>query len=165
MNIFRNPTAPVVEALLASASLPASDLTPAHLADFFGCGPGRAPAGVVGIEVYGTVALLRSLAVAKASRGRGCGTALVAAAEHEALARGVQKLYLLTTTAERFFERLGYAHLPRDVAPAAIRRTREFAELCPSSSALMAKSLAAGASPRATTARSRARPSPRRSSR
>jgi amino-acid N-acetyltransferase len=143
MNIFRNPAAPAVEALLASASLPSSDLTPAHLADFFGCGPENSPAGIVGIEVHGSVALLRSLAVTEKSRGRGCGKALVAAAEREARARRVRTLYLLTTTAERFFERLGYAGLPREAAPAAIRRTREFAELCPSSSTLMAKSLTA----------------------
>ena len=85
MNIFRNPTAPVVEALLASASLPASDLTPAHLADFFGCGPEHSPAGIVGIEVHGQVALLRSLAVTDKSRGRGCGRALVAAALMQAV--------------------------------------------------------------------------------
>jgi hypothetical protein len=37
--------------------------------------------------------------------------------------------------------RLGYVRAAREDAPEAIRREREFAELCPSSSALMVKDL------------------------
>ena len=51
--------------------------------------------------------------------------------------------YLLTNTAERFFERLGYRRTDRENAPEAIRRTQEFSGLCPSSSALMVKALPA----------------------
>jgi amino-acid N-acetyltransferase len=141
MNIYRNPPEPQVEQLLATCNLPASDLSPEHLEHFFACGVAGAPKGVVGLELYGQVALLRSLAVAADCRGMGCGKALVAKAESYARSGGVTELYLLTTTAERFFERLGYTRAARESAPGEIRRTQEFSDLCPSSAAFMVKRL------------------------
>jgi N-acetylglutamate synthase-like GNAT family acetyltransferase len=38
----------------------------------------------------------------------------------------VRKVYLLTTTAEEFFEYLGCRRDPRELAPAAISLTKEF---------------------------------------
>jgi amino-acid N-acetyltransferase len=55
--------------------------------------------------------------------------------------QGAREIYLLTTTAERFFERLGYARVQREAAPVAIQQTQEFSTLCSSSSALMVKRL------------------------
>jgi amino-acid N-acetyltransferase len=141
MNIYRNPSGPQVGQLLRACNLPASDLSPAHLEHFFACGVAAAPQGVVGLELYGQVALLRSLAVAADCRGTGCGTALVAQAESYARSASVMQLYLLTTTAERFFERLGYVRAARESAPEEIRRTQEFSSLCPSSAAFMMKRL------------------------
>jgi len=141
MEIYRHPRAPQVEQLLAACDLPASDLSPGQLEHFFACGAADAPRGVVGVELYGQVALLRSLAVAADCRGTGCGKALVAEAERYARLRGVTRLYLLTTTAGRFFERLGYAPAARESAPDDIRRTPEFSILCPSTAAFMVKRL------------------------
>ena len=90
---------------------------------------------MVGLELYGEVALLRSLAVASSRRGTGVGSGLVAHAERHARDQGVQSLYLLTTTAEQFFLRRGYARIPRDEAPTAIKGTKEFSGICPVSSA------------------------------
>ena len=141
MKIRRGPSEPEVRKLLAEAELPASDLSPELLEHFFACGPADAPEGVVGLEIYGSVALLRSLAVVAERRGTGCGKALVAEIERHARSEDVTELYLLTTTAERFFARLGYGRLAREEAPEAIRRTQEFTSLCPSSSAFMVKVL------------------------
>jgi len=146
MNIYRQPPESEVRRLLAESDLPTSDLTLEHLSHFFGCGSTQKPQGVVGLEIYGSVALLRSLAVAEKKRRRGCGKALVAEAERYAQACGVERLYLLTTTAEKFFERLGYKHAVREAAPEPIRRTHEFSGLCPSSSAFMVKELPANPS-------------------
>ena len=143
MNVFPKPPASAVARLLTEAGLPSSDLTAAHLENFFGCGPTSAPDGVVGVELYESVALLRSLAVSAKCRGRGCGTALVARAERLAQSQGAKDVYLLTNTAERFFERLGYARVQREAAPVAIQRTQEFSTLCSSSSTLMVKRLPA----------------------
>ncbi len=127
--------------LLQAAALPSADLTHAHLEHFFGCGDEGAPQGVVGVELHGENALLRSLAVGENARGRGCGKALVDRAERYALERGARRMFLLTTTAERFFERIGYARIARDRVPETIRATQEFAALCPDSAAVMAKDL------------------------
>jgi amino-acid N-acetyltransferase len=141
MNTYRKPLEVRVSDLLAECELPTSDLSPRHFEHFFACGPLEAPAGVVGLELYDTVALLRSLAVSAKSRGNGYGKELVAQAERYAQSQGVREIYLLTTTAEEFFERLGYKRTNRESAPSAIRRTEEFSALCPSTSAFMVKTL------------------------
>ena len=55
--------------------------------------------------------------------------------------RGLRDAYLLTTTARRFFTRQGFAEIARERAPAAIRATREFAELCPANASVMHRAL------------------------
>lgn len=140
--IVTNPEGAAVERLLREAGLPASDITTAKLSHFFACRSDRELFAVVGLEVYGSVALLRSLSVAPSHRSRGVGAALVAHAEAAAGERGVTHLYLLTTTADSFFARLGYNAVPRAAAPHAIRETAEFTSLCPASSTLMMKQIA-----------------------
>jgi amino-acid N-acetyltransferase len=75
------------------------------------------------------------------ARTSGIGAALVAHVESHAWQQGVRSIYLLTTTAERFFEHVGYRRVERDEAPSSIRSTREFASICPASSAFMTKQL------------------------
>lgn len=132
---------PEVRALLSANQLPASDLHDGATVRLFGCVSDLHPRGVVGLEIHGEVALLRSLAVADAQRGGGLGAALVAHAERYAAGQGVATVYLLTTTAADFFLRLGYRHVPREDAPAAIAGTTQFSGLCPASSAFMAKAV------------------------
>jgi amino-acid N-acetyltransferase len=127
--------------LLAAAQLPTEDLTAGHCEHLFFTGSPRAPTGLVGLELFGSVALLRSLVVAPDRRGTGEGAALLKHAEDQARAQGVRTLYLLTTTAESFFAKHGYQRAARESAPAAIRGTREFAGICPASSAFMMRQL------------------------
>ena len=141
MDIFTNPDESAVKQLLSESGLPVADITAQHLQHFFGCGSGLELEGLVGLELYGEAALLRSLAVASSRRGSGVGSGLVAHAELHAREQGVQSLYLLTTTAEKFFLRRGYARIPRENAPAAIKTTSEFSGICPTSSAFMVKYL------------------------
>ena len=133
---------PAIRALLAASGLPEGDLTPAHLSSFWTLRDTAGLAGIVGLEPRGRTGLLRSLAVRADARNRGLGAALLAHAESQARALGVDTIYLLTTTAERFFAGHGYAIAPRDAAPPEIRSTAEFAELCPSSSVCMTKRIA-----------------------
>jgi amino-acid N-acetyltransferase len=128
-------------ALLQAQGLPVSDISAEHLEHFFFIGSGGSPTGLVGLELYGTDALLRSLVVAENSRGKGLGSALINHAEQYAASKGVRSIYLLTTTAEAFFKRLGYERIERSHAPTSIQQTREFAHLCPASSAFMLKSI------------------------
>lgn len=130
-----------VEALLSANHLPTSDLKGGARVMLFGCVTDARLRGVVGLEIHGQVALLRSLAVPASERSSGLGAALVAHAEQFAARQGVEAIYLLTTSAAGYFERRGYSHVPRQAAPQAIANTSQFSDLCPSSSAFMAKSL------------------------
>ena len=128
-------------ALLQAQGLPVSDITDEHLEHFFFIGSAGSPTGLVGLEIYGTDALLRSLVVGDNARRKGLGSELVQHAEQYAASKSVRSIYLLTTTAEAFFKRLGYERIDRSQAPPSIERTREFASLCPASSAFMVKCL------------------------
>ena len=136
----RPPLASAV-ALLRAAELPIEDLTEPHLEHFFMVGSPESPGGVVGLELFGRHALLRSLVVDPRVRATGIGSRLVEHAEAHARAHGAESIYLLTTTAEGFFGARGYARTERSTAPESIRGTREFESLCPASSAFMVKHL------------------------
>jgi amino-acid N-acetyltransferase len=90
-----------------------------------------------GLEAHGPDALLRSVAVAGAHRGRGLGTAIFDQLWQRAIAVGYDGVYLLTTTAEDYFACLGFDRIDRAEAPSAIRRSAEFRDLCPASAVLM----------------------------
>jgi amino-acid N-acetyltransferase len=141
MDDFVQPSEAGVKRLLNESQLISSDLTPEHLRHFFGLGTKEEPDGVVGLELFDTVALLRSLAVISSRRGVGLGSKLIAHAEDYARNLGIKSLYLLTNTAESFFKHRGYKCTGRDDAPSAIRETKEFSEICPVSSAFMVKHL------------------------
>lgn len=126
-------------ALLQAQGLPVSDITDEHLEHFFFVGSDGSPTGLVGLELYGTEALLRSLVVVEDARCQGLGSTLMDHAEQYAASKSVRSIYLLTTTAEAFFNRLGYERIERSQAPPSIERTPEFAGLCPASSAFMTK--------------------------
>jgi amino-acid N-acetyltransferase len=128
-------------ALLQAHGLPVSDITAGHLEHFFFAGSDGAPTGLVGLELYDTDSLLRSLVVGENARSKGLGSALIKHAEQYAASKSVRSIYLLTTTAEAFFRRLGYERTDRSQAPSSIKQTHEFASLCPASSAFLVKSL------------------------
>ncbi len=130
-----------VARLLQANQLPTEDLPDNPDAVLFGCLRDGALAGVVGLELYRSSALLRSLAVDSSQRGQGLGFALLQYAEQAAAAKGVRNLYLLTTTAERYFKRRGYEAADRASTPPDIQGTRQFAGLCSASSAFMVKAL------------------------
>lgn len=145
-----NARAPVVEsvlpgpemrALLAGAGLPLADLSWAMR--FLGIREAGRLAACVGLEPYGEVALLRSLAVAPDLRGKGLGRALLRQAEEEAAAAGIDTLYLLTATAAGFFKAQHYVPAERALAPPAIRSTAQFSGLCPASASFLCKRLSA----------------------
>jgi amino-acid N-acetyltransferase len=132
---------PAIVRLLTAAALPHDDLTPDHLRHFLVLRDGDGIAGVVGMEVADDAGLLRSLAVSEGRRGGGVAGRLVDALEARAASAGIRALYLLTTTAEGFFARRGYARADRAAVPDAIAATPEFRGICPASAACMAKAL------------------------
>ena len=131
-----------IVALLGAAGLPVEDLDAAMLDAFIVATEGEACVGVVGLEIHEPNALLRSLAVERGHRSRGLGARLVHAIETEARARGVTALYLLTTTARTFFERVGYTAHDRAAVPPSITATTEFSSLCPATADCLWRDLA-----------------------
>jgi N-acetylglutamate synthase-like GNAT family acetyltransferase len=126
---------------LDAAGLPAIDLLEPDRR-FFRFEDDAGVVGFGGLEGVGADRLLRSLVVMPDRRGRGSGSAILAAVEHAAADDGVARLYLLTTTAEPFFGRHGYHAIERADAPAAIAASAEFRSLCPASAAFLFKRIA-----------------------
>ncbi|WXG44551.1 MAG: arsenic resistance N-acetyltransferase ArsN2 [Promethearchaeati archaeon SRVP18_Atabeyarchaeia-1] len=127
---------PMIKELLKSSNLPFEDISQKAGSMFVAYAHSKV-IGIGGLEVYGNVGLLRSVVVEESIRGKGYGKALVHELTENAELVGVKELYLLTTSAERFFAQLGFHKVKRNRAPAPIRDTTEFKELCPVTSALM----------------------------
>jgi N-acetylglutamate synthase-like GNAT family acetyltransferase len=116
------------------------------LEDHFGAGYVVAevvgdPVGVGGVEVYSGDGLLRSVAVIPEWRGRAVGRAVVEDRVAWSRARGLGALYLLTETAPGFFERLGFERVGREAFPEAVRKSKEFSEVCPDTAVAMRRVL------------------------
>jgi arsenate reductase len=128
-------------ALLDEASLPTQDLGNARPVHFWVAERDGRIDGAGGLEQYGDAGLLRSLVVSHSARGTGLGIALVETLEQAAATMGISQLVLLTRTARSFFEHRGYAVIPRETAPDAVRTSAEFRVFCPAPAVCMTKSL------------------------
>ncbi|MET3135396.1 N-acetylglutamate synthase-like GNAT family acetyltransferase/DNA-binding MarR family transcriptional regulator [Oxalobacteraceae bacterium GrIS 1.11] len=127
---------PAIKRMLLAEGLPL-DGAQEHLTRFT---VGEASGQLVcagGLEVYGADALLRSVVVDTESRGKGWGKQLLIQLTEQAAGLGVTKLYLLTTTAEAYFSRLGYGAVSRSRIPEQLKRSREFQGACPASATVM----------------------------
>jgi N-acetylglutamate synthase-like GNAT family acetyltransferase len=130
-----------VAAALRKAGLPADDVA----------SPGRlfwrfetvdlTPVGFGGLEIHDGDALLRSVVTLPPVRGRGIARAIIAALEAEARIADCRAIWLLTTSATRLFDQLGYATCKVAIVPQPIRETPEFAALAGTSATVMMKRL------------------------
>jgi amino-acid N-acetyltransferase len=93
--------------------------------------------GVAALEIYPDGGLLRSVAVDLDVRGQGLGQRLASAALDLARMLDLPAVYLLTTTAERFFPTLGFREISRAEVPTGVQQSIEFRSTCPSSAILM----------------------------
>jgi amino-acid N-acetyltransferase len=130
-----------IKELLVNCDLPYTDITTQYLRHYLTVWDDAQLVGVVGLEMLGNQALLRSLAVHPAKRGRGYASRLVREIEVYACEQNIKALYLLTVTAEGFFVQRGYRKIEREAVPAAVAATIEFQRLCPDSAVCMAKEL------------------------
>jgi amino-acid N-acetyltransferase len=128
-----------IKALLSSCRLPTDDIR--HDGIFVVARAGAQVCGTAGIERFGASALLRSVAVQPAWRGRGIAHALCDEILRRASAMQVRRVFLLTTDAQRFFHGIGFAVVDRASLPPEIRATAQFRELCPQTAAAMARDL------------------------
>ena len=127
-----------VAALLEAAALPADGLDEQFGEPYaVAVAEGRI-VGAAGVEVYGDAGLLRSVAVDPAWQGHGLGRRLTEERLRWAVGRGLDAVYLLTTSAAEYFPRLGFAPIAREEVPAAVRESLQFAGVCPSTAAVLA---------------------------
>jgi amino-acid N-acetyltransferase len=134
---------PAIERLLVASGLP-TDGVADELAGFVVAESEQDNriVGVVGLELCcREYALLRSTAVEPEWRGSGLGRRLVTHAIAEAESRGIKALYLLTTTAERYFPSFGFVKTSRERVPDEVKQSVEFREACPASATVMALDL------------------------
>lgn len=131
---------PAIERLLTDAQLPLDGVAEA-VPTFVVAEETGQLVGAAGLELCGSDALLRSVVVAPKSQSRGVGRALVTRIIAEAEARQLHALYLLTTTAERYFPAFGFERIARDAVPDPVRATDEFQTACPASATVMRRTL------------------------
>ena len=134
-----------IEALLKVNHLPL-DGAKAHLSSFVVATMGGRLVGCAGSEVYDNLALVRSLAVAPDFQHQGLGGALLAGLLDASEGRGINRVYLLTTSAGGFFRRFGFIEFRIEDAPPALHASTQFQGACPASAAFMGR-LLAGAVP------------------
>jgi amino-acid N-acetyltransferase len=127
---------PHLTTLLTQAGLPIDGLADHRDATLVAL-DGNTVIGSVALEVYGRVALLRSLAVAPDRQGQGIGAQLFDAALAMAQARGIHTLYLLTETAAPYFERRRFVPITRAEVDPAVTASVEFTDACPASAQAM----------------------------
>jgi amino-acid N-acetyltransferase len=129
---------PRIRGLLEARHLPIEGAE-THLTEFVVATSetGGAVLGVAGLERYGEVGLLRSIAVVEDLAGKGLGTALVRALLERARGGGVRDVFLLTTTAPDWFPRFGFTVARREELPEVLNASEELRGACPSSAVAM----------------------------
>ena len=125
-----------VLALLRTCQLPI-DGVEENLVGFLVARENETLVGTIGLERYGDVGLLRSLAVASSGRGHGLGGRLVKMLLGYAKERGVSTIYLLTETAEAFFPRFGFERMSREELDPALEASKELQGACPKTAVAM----------------------------
>ena len=136
-----------VEALLRANKLPTEGARQ-HLPTYLLAVTNGKVVGCAGAEVYGDIALLRSVAVAPGLQGRGIGQLLVERLLLEASRQRIRRLYLLTVTAPEYFARYGFKRGKIGEAPDALKASAELQGACPACAAFMSLTLTETKSPR-----------------
>jgi amino-acid N-acetyltransferase len=129
-----------INALLAENELPVEGVADA-VNDFIVAEVGDKLIGVIGLELYGRSGLLRSAVVSTARRGQGIGRALAGELLSKARSGNLESLYLLTTTAEAYFESFGFVVVDRSSVPAELNASAELRGACPDTATVMRLSL------------------------
>lgn len=127
--------------LLQKENLPAEDL-PLDLSNFFTAIEENTIIGLIGLEPYGENGLLRSMVVSPNYRNQQIAERLVKMLEEQAINSGINTIYLLTETADKYFSRKGYKTIVREEVPTELKASSEFSHVCPVSAIVMKKELA-----------------------
>jgi amino-acid N-acetyltransferase len=143
-----NADLPAVESLLSMSNLPTEGVRE-NFSGFLVAETDGEIAGAIGLEEFGAVALLRSAVVSPQHRGSGIGRRLLERLLEGAEEAGIDELYLLTTTAEKYFPRFGFTHTTRSAVPEAVKASAEFHGACPDTAVVMTRRVGAAGRARA----------------
>jgi amino-acid N-acetyltransferase len=135
---------PAVEDLLSASDLPLDGVRD-NFSTFVVAEEDGQITGAIGLERFGSTALLRSAVVSPQHRGSGVGKRLVEQLLASAEEAGIDELYLLTTTAEDYFPRFGFTRTTRSAVPDAIKASAEFQGACPDTAVVMTRRVGAAA--------------------
>ena len=127
---------PAILELLSLNHLPHAGV-PDHLERFVLEFMGQQLIGCAGLELHGSAALLRSVAVSANQRSSGLAARLVNAQLEAARGFDATSISLLTTTAEAYFPRFGFAVVPRSKLPTELQNSLELRGACPDSAVAM----------------------------
>ena len=130
-----------IENLLEKCNLPVNDIME-NIDNFIVSELENKIVGVGGYETHGEIALIRSIAVDQAYRGKSIGVNIYHLLEKKIKHIGIKEVYLLTETATDYFKTLGFTIKERTSIPAVVTQTKQFKELCPSTAIVMFNKIA-----------------------
>jgi len=132
---------PEINQLLKAADLPLVD--PEEFTNYFykSTDQENKVNSAIGLEIYENYGLLRSMVVDPNYRNKGIAGILIDQVVKSATDIGLHEIYLLTSTAEKYFLKKGFEVKNREHCPAEIKGSKEYSSICPSSSSLMSKKI------------------------
>jgi amino-acid N-acetyltransferase len=125
----------VIQSLLEANNLPVSDLN--DDITFFVEKANDSIIATGGIESAGNDAIIRSIAVDDAYKGKGFGSKITRQLLNYAKETGMKDIYLLTTTAENYFPRYGFKKIDRQEVPMDVKNSSQYKDVCPDSAVVM----------------------------
>ena len=126
--------------LIERAELPDAGVQD-HLSTFLVAEDEDGLLGTAGLEVYERVGLLRSVAVDTDIRGKGLGARLVESILELAREKDLEAVYLLTTTADKYFPKFGFETIRREEIDPRLNSSEELRGACPQTAICMKLSL------------------------
>jgi len=135
--VDQNQSLNEVLSLLKSSKLPYQDIELANSLFISYSDENGKIIGSGGLEFYSSYALLRSVAVDEAQRGKAFGKEIVKDLVDRAKNKSVKAIYLLTETAHDFFLKRGFTDVAREHVPVEVKASSEFSSVCPVSAACM----------------------------
>jgi amino-acid N-acetyltransferase len=127
----------IIRQLLAAVNLPTESVETGTTTFYLASRSGNV-VGIAGFEFYGKDVLLRSVAVPPQLQKQGIGKRIVDFMLSTARERHINRVVLLTETAETFFKKKGFHVVDRSsIDNDSMRQSSEFTVACPTSAVCM----------------------------
>jgi len=127
---------PDIYRLLEAADLPNEDIDEIEIT-FWGVLQEERVIAVIGLQIFGDAGLMRSLAVDANHRNQSWAEDLIKELLKHCQILHLETVYLLTTTAKKYFHHRGFMEISRDHLPAEIKKSTVYEDLCPQDATAM----------------------------